>query len=363
MNLMTAHREWRERPHDQRYQSFDALQAAVDARKHASYEVTSPTSLLRVGADESGDLRLHAGGMSARFSNWSFNQFASRIGVPAEFVSSLPAHLATDVINHRIQAEADRSDDKNAKLLFGDNGHGGLVLRAATSDRYARTLWDSDAVSLVQKLISGTSFHNPLAFKDGRFGGEVEPGGLYASDRDVFMTVWDDQNAIEVDGEQLFRFALFWNSETGARTFGVTLGLVRTICRNLILWGARDLTQFAVRHIGAKFDQRVQEQIPRILDELGVEDPKKEREVIRAALRHQVARNDDEAIKFLREKTSLGLKVSTEAVKAAVAEEGGSGTLWQVVQGITAHARSINNRDKRLLLEREAGKLLDLVAA
>ena len=38
-NLMIAHREWATRPPDQRFQSLDALQVSVEARRSLSQEV------------------------------------------------------------------------------------------------------------------------------------------------------------------------------------------------------------------------------------------------------------------------------------------------------------------------------------
>jgi len=47
------------------------------------------------------------------------------------------------------------------------------------------------------------------------------------------------------------------------------------------------------------------------------------------------------------------------SVQAARAEEGEARTLWQIVQGVTAHARSIPHTDERVDLETKAGKLLE----
>lgn len=289
-----------------------------------------------------------------RFTNWSFGQLSRLVGAPADFVGALPAPIAADVLNHQIQKRID--DGGNVQVLLQERGPGLPRLRAVTSEKYSRALWDLDIVRMVRKLVDGTSFRNPLAFAHGEFGGREEPGGLYASDRDVFMTVWDQEHPIEIGGELLFRFALFWNSETGARTFGATLGLVRTICRNLILWGARDLIEIRVRHVGA-VEQRIENEIPRILEALGQTDPSREREVIGAAIRKQIAKNDDEAVEFLTEQ-GFTRKVARASIGMAVLEEGGAGSLWQIVQGVTAHARSIPHRDQRAVLERQAGQLL-----
>ena len=83
--------------------------------------------------------------------------------------------------------------------------------------------------------------------------------------------------------------------------------------------------------------------------------------MIRTALNTNIAKNDDEAVTYLRGK-GLSRKVARGAVAKSVEEEGGAGTLWELVQGISAHARSIPHRDQRATLERKAGQLLQLAA-
>jgi hypothetical protein len=359
MELFTAHRQWATRPSDERFQTFDQLEAAVAARRHTSYSATWDVNQLRVHQGEAGDLVLGGNHLNAAtFSNWSFRQLSTRLGAPSEFVAGLPTRIAADVMNERIRKVSEDGD--KVQVLLQDREGQAPLLRAVTSEKYSRAIWDLDVVKMVRKLIDGTSFRNPLAFKDGKFGGEVEPGGLYASDRDVFLTVWDEDNAVEVDNERLFRFALFWNSETGSRTFGCSLGLVRTICRNLILWGARNVTNIKFRHVGA-IDERVEAHIPRILESLSLTDPSREREVIRAAIKTQVAKNDEEAVAWLRTK-GFALKTAKAAVERANIEENGAGSLWQIIQGVTAHARSISYRDQRTALELKAGELLEAAA-
>ena len=76
----------------------------------------------------------------------------------------------------------------------------------------------------------------------------------------------------------------------------------------------------------------------------------------------KVARNDDDAFEFLKER-----KFSKDRIKKimeAVEKEEGHKmrTAWDAAQGITAVARDEKNTDTRLEMEREAGKILDKVA-
>ena len=50
------------------------------------------------------------------------------------------------------------------------------------------------------------------------------------------------------------------------------------------------------------------------------------------------------------------------SVDSAVAEEGSARTLWDIMNGVTAHARSVPHTNERVELETKAGKLMELVA-
>jgi hypothetical protein len=73
---------------------------------------------------------------------------------------------------------------------------------------------------------------------------------LYASDRDVFIFLVDPKNPVEVNGEQLFRGFMTWNSEVGSAVFGLTTFLYRYVCDNRIIWGATDVQELRIRHTG-----------------------------------------------------------------------------------------------------------------
>jgi hypothetical protein len=95
-----------------------------------------------------------------------------------------------------------------------------------------------------------------------------------------------------------------------------------------------------------------------MLDALAVRDPYREKQVISTAITKSIAKSDEEAVTWLRGR-GLPLKVARSAIEKANEEENGAGTLWQVVQGVTAYARTIPYRDQRVALERTAGKLLE----
>ena len=49
------------------------------------------------------------------------------------------------------------------------------------------------------------------------------------------------------------------------------------------------------------------------------------------------------------------------AVTTAQAEQGEARSLWDIINGITAHARTIPNADDRVKVEEKAGKLMQYV--
>jgi hypothetical protein len=49
--------------------------------------------------------------------------------------------------------------------------------------------------------------------------------------------------------------------------------------------------------------------------------------------------------------------------EAAVMEEGRARSMWDIINGVTAYARTIQNSDDRVALELQAGKLMGEVAA
>ncbi|MBI4861747.1 MAG: hypothetical protein HY815_16035 [Candidatus Riflebacteria bacterium] len=82
--------------------------------------------------------------------------------------------------------------------------------------------------------------------------------------------------------------------------------------------------------------------------------------MIERARNEPVGKNDNEVIGFLTD-AGFGRQEATQAVGLAVMEEGGAGTLWQVVQGLTALARQKQHTDERVTMEKRAGALLNRI--
>lgn len=350
-NLTTASREWATRPQDERFETLEALRAVVNGRKARSDErIMTGAGAKFEGAGQ--DLWLLNDRKSIRLNHWAFGQMARAVGAPAGYLRSLPAELASQCLNSSLW-----KFDASA-LVETDPETNKLTARAFTSDSYGR-IWDSEVVGAVQEIVerTGGRFFNPMArTKDGN-----KPQGLYASDRDVFMFMIDGGSLIDGGGErdQLHRGFIAWNSEVGKCTMGLQTFLFRAVCGNHIIWGAEDIKEIRIRHTSG-WPQRFAMDATRELKKFTALSTESTRQGILAAKRTAIPSKPEElwqkfATRF--DKTEL-----ISAVAAAEKEEGKCENIWELVQGLTAHARQNPWLDGRVDLERRAGKLLDTVS-
>lgn len=364
--LYQAHREWHHRPLDQRHRSFDELYAAVAGRAARGHQRDVPLRDLRVVVTPNGDLRMHREGTSAqpsRLTHWSFNQISALTKTPPEFIRDLSPDTAARVMNERIKLASAKREDKGKGLVqvYLDVPTDGTptLVRAFTSTDYGRAL-DRDYLDKIRHPIQAGGWQLPLGYEGGKWGAPMVPSGAYSSDRDLFLFMVDYSKAIEVKGERLFRGFFTWNSEVGAKSWAFMSFLLREVCGNNIVWGAQGINLIRVYHRGEDALDRINGKADAALKAYVNQDTSAEVRMISAAQVKQVAKNDAEAVEWLVEK-DFTKQVAKSAVAAAKQEENGAGTLWQLVQGVTAHARSIPHQDTRNKLEVQAGELLNLV--
>jgi hypothetical protein len=186
---------------------------------------------------------------------------------------------------------------------------------------------------------------------------------LYASDRDVFIFLVDPANPIEVDGETLYRGFYTWNSEVGSATFGLTTFLYREVCDNRIIWGATDVKELRIRHTGGAPDRFAYEG-QRYLRRYAEESTQKLVEGIRAAKTTLIPLNEGkgETVQDWLQSRGFTKSEAKGAHETAVGEEGRARTFWDIVNGVTAYARTISHTDARTTLEAKAGRLMEMVA-
>jgi Domain of unknown function (DUF932) len=362
--LMKASQQWASRPSDQRFLSLpEMLDHKQAVRENSHARVISSREIEAVPVD--GDMRgLHLvgpNGAPVAPTHWSFGQLAGMISAPAKYLTRLPAPLAADCVNYGLL----RRNEEDFGVLVQ---HRGDVheLSAVTGPNYGR-VWDADIIAaLINRFGDGVTgdFRIP-----GEFGKEVEVTNsnttLYASDRDMFVFLADEKNRIENRNRRngqngsLARGFFAWNSEVGSKPIGIATFLFDHVCCNRIVWGATEYREMSMRHTSSAPDRWIEKVAPAI-----EAYAKSSTASITAALENaKQARLDKDVTEFLSSRTKFTRNQIRNMIAAHDADEGRPiETIWDAVTGITAYARGIQHQDQRVDIERQAGKLLDLVA-
>lgn len=353
---MQASRQWATRPADQRFKTLSDLRHAVHQRRMVSRSVDLDVTTIRA-EQRNGTILLNSAIAACEPTHWSFGQFSTMIGAPANYLRRLPTDLAVACINDGIN----RCPRDSAKFMtvVDPDALRPNTLQAVTSPTYGR-IWDADCVDAVQRIVDRTDgkFYNPLAYD--RATGESVPSGLYASDRDVFMFMIDGGSRLEVGPRaKLNRGFFVWNSETGSKTFGLMTFLFNEVCGNHIVWGAQQINKLVIRHSKngpARFDSDAAPMLQQYAEASAASDEA----TISRAMEKLLPKGDE--LETLLQPFSFSKAEVRDAVNAAIKEEGECRTLWDLVQGFTAHAREFDYLDARIDLEKRAGQLLNLVA-
>jgi len=186
---------------------------------------------------------------------------------------------------------------------------------------------------------------------------------LYASDRDVFLFLVDDTHPIEAgrlpngDPDLYFRGFYCWNSEVGAKTLGMATFFLRAVCMNRNIWGAEGFEEMRIRHSKFAANRFAHEAAP-ALTRFADSSPGAFVADIRQAREHVVARTDEDREMFLR-KRGFTKGETAKIIATVLGEEGHPpASVFDFVQGITAHARTRPHQDARLEMEGRAKRLL-----
>ena len=350
-NLYDAHRQWLTRPPDERFADLDSLAAHTQRLKSVSQESIRHLGDIHPDVTEGLGIAVNGSEEPALLTNWSFNQLCTVIGAPAKYLRTLPPHTATDCLRHGLGGRG-----TEAKLLFRENT-GERAVSAFTGPNYGR-IWDADVAAALKDAVAGTGWHVPPA----RSNGQSENAGLYASDRDMFAFFVSDENPIEVGNARLGRGFFCWNSETGSCTFGLTTFLYNYVCGNHIVWGAEEVRELKIIHRAKALDRFRTEALPalnRFVENRIAADAITD--CIGRASRLKVGDDLEQVVAWFKEKPFNGSEV-TAAWRTGRDEGEDVTTLWGMVQGFTAHARSVPHANARVDLERRTGALLCTVS-
>ena len=373
----TVSAQWATRPDDQKFLNLSDLRAKVSQwADHSRVSEVLPAEITaEYDAEDESALRIHCAGTEISATHWGFEQACRVARVPANYMRSLPGPLAALNINYGL-----RTAEQNPVAAYIHDDPAGSCLRGITSPRYGR-IYDWEVVDAVRKIAGDgtgdTRWKVPGCIEWGNAHGvsynpEVditkENTTLYASDRDVFLFLVDDRNPIEVgklangDPDLMFRGFYVWNSEVGARTFGVASMYLRGVCQNRNLWGVEGFKEVTFKHTALAPDRFVTEVAPLLMSfSDGATD--KVTKGVEAAKKAIVAKTDDDRLEFLG-RYGFTQKAAQSVITTCEAEEGYLPTaVWDFAQAITAIARREQFQENRLKLEAVAGKLLDKVKA
>lgn len=365
--LHQASKEWSSRPADQRFTNLiDLAQFKREQRLRSRGGVVSSRQLTAAPSDTQGDFQslyiTGPNGGRVAPTNWAFGQLANLAGAPAGYLRTLPAPMAADCLNYGLKYAREVEDV--GVLIETDSANQPQTMRAATGPRYGR-IWDKDiAESLVQKFGDGVSGQWRVPGIRGKALSEVtkENTTLYASDRDMFVFLADEQNKVEIanrrNGQpgQLSRGFFVWNSEVGDKTIGAAFFLFDYVCQNRIVWGAEQFKEIRLRHTVSAPDRWLEEISPVLLEYSNSAASSVEQALAAAQLRKL-----DNVAEFLTNRYS---KAKASQYMAAFERDEGRPmeSLWDVTTGMTAYARGLVNTDARVEIEREAGKVLSMAA-
>lgn len=359
MELFRANYQWANRPEDERFTSIQQMAEATKAYAANAREAEVPWNSLRVEAVGKDLQLLGRGGVPAALSHYAFGQLAQRAEAPTSYLRSLPPTLAAQNLNYGL---AQRADSAGSRLLFHDRNGSGLLLRAATSEVYER-IWNWE---VMERLLDLESKGWQAASPDFTFASlphSADPD-LYASDHDMFAFVRHPERVVN-DGTEygLRRGLIISNSEVGDAALSVTYFLYRYQCGNHIIWGASDVKEIRVAHVGksarGRFDSYVAE-VSKYLDR-SVSEEEATIASARVKLLGQTKEDVLDALFGKRSQLQLTRKVLEASYDAVVVEEDGDPrTVWGMVQGISRYSQSVPFADERTALDRAAGKVMKI---
>lgn len=361
--IMAVSNQWRDRPADQRFLSLPALAARCRYERERSRRIQVSSRKLRVEPANANDANAIVikgpQGTPTVPTHWSFGQLSSRVKAPAGYLRTLPAPVVADCLNYGLMTRD--VEDMSVMITRHDDR---TEFRACNGPEYG-AIWNHDVVESVMGEV-GDGVTGTWSIL-GEFGKKVTPTlqntTIYGSDRDIFIALADETNRITLPNRRngnagtLARFFYLWNSEVGSQTIGMATGFMDYACMNRILWGVQEFREIKFRHTSGAPD-RWREKILPVIHQLAKADPRPVEETFRAAQQATITKNVDE---FLAQRFGLGMVDTLKEVHDRE-EHHPIATIWDAVTAATAYARQCQHQDDRIDLERQAGKLLDLVA-
>ena len=201
-----------------------------------------------------------------------------------------------------------------------------------------------------------------------RVGDMIAPAGLYASDRDCFVFMINENNRIDAGGGDsgLARGFFMSNSEVGDCAFRLTTFLYDYVCSNHILWGASNVHEVRIVHRGRANDRWVGD-LRRSLDQYSQTSAATETRVITAAMRQSFGNSKEDVVQKLHKMGLTTIRNAEAALKWAEVDSDlrcnsfSPLSVWGIVCGLTRVSQQSAFTDERVAIDRAAGKLMSMV--
>lgn len=364
MGLFQAHKEWRSRPADECFASLADLHAVVTEQRAHSVQSMVKLNELKFeyvpDLDEVCLVSQHGG--TAVPSHWAFTQLCDNVKADAQWMRRIGSGYQRDLdlVARNLNWATQHAPRERMAMLWA-NGQRPGIARCFTTPSYAR-LWDSDVVVWLRNLTQDETngWHRPPSKTD-----HEAPKGIYGGDRNIFVFLVNDDNPITDGDGPIYRGFFCWNSEVRQMSFGFKAFLYKKVCGNHIVWGAEELFDLRMVHIGDKMTSRAEYQLNKVLGAYLLSDTTQDQAVISAAQVKTLGRDKAEVIETLtRGRRGLPKWTAAEA-KEMTAETERVGkdptVVWNLVDTATRLSQRKANADERSALDRKAGALLNVV--
>jgi hypothetical protein len=400
LNLYSANQQWATRPVDERFWTVEDALEQCKAYADSASEVVMPAGKLALtyGKDGNVSLRLNSE-KSAQLTHYSFGQLCRRAGAPADYLRKLSAPVAVAALKEGLNGSTDEpvagDDEKQFKILIHQNGR--TIARAMTSEKYSR-VWNWQVFEKLVKVqengwrtpparpAGDSPFARPATKADVlndrqgggglsvKVGDMIAPAGVYASDHDMFAFMVNEDRRLD-DGSAggLSRGFFVSNSEVGAGSLKVTYFLYRHVCGNHIVWGAENVVDLNVRHVGeawGRFEGEIQPRLTDFADRAARDDESQ----IKKAMKFSLGKTADEVLDtifgLLPRRNGLPSGMNKRIITQAIADgeqletiDGSPYTLWGFTNALTRMSQATPYTDDRVFLDRFAGQLVTLALA
>ena len=381
-------------PDEAKFRTFADLRAHASSQRARSKEVEVDLSKF-LFAHKDGRDYVYVDDYNFRLTNLFYKQVSNEAGVRIEVLEQLKPSTRINVLNELwepwrngrkdVQGNAISSE---RKLLIEANESDGFDVRAMNGARYER-LWDDEVLNEVERhlLPNGWVPAYPTFNIDPATPVEKREKALIRTDRYSFSFYFTEpkfkagegfsnQKATGMTGSAdiakaqgfaeprdtdglggLRKGLMVYNGETGHKSFGWQMFLFRNVCCNFNIWDLSEGRTKRVRHTKSVRDafEVFKEDCKNLSGALSDQ----EYSFLTKASKTVFANEDEDAIKRLNRLgvTNSNARAGVEAAHLDI--NGGNLTVWSVVNGLTWHAKELDNEDDRVALSVQAGDVLN----